>query len=341
MLLVAANNGITGMCKEHFHLSLALKLPSFVVVTKIDICPGNIMKQTIEKLVKMLKAQGANKMPIFVRSQEDLDMISQTFGSSLRVCPIFLVSNVTGAGLDLVKSFVRTLKSQRDWMVAATEPTECMVDEIYTVPGVGTVIAGTLIKGLVRLNDTLLLGPDSNGLFIETVVKGIHTNRFPVEQVFAGRSCSFALKKVKRRQVRKGMVLVAPSLKPKAHWEFKADVLVITHATTIGLGYQAVIHCGVTRQAAQILDMSNDVLRSGTRSKVRFRFLYRPEFLKGGEMLIFREGKTKGMGRVFELVDRNDEMGNEDLKYRRAMARRNIENTTAENENSRAVDPVK
>ena len=31
--------GISGMTKEHLGISLALKLPFFVVLTKIDICP--------------------------------------------------------------------------------------------------------------------------------------------------------------------------------------------------------------------------------------------------------------------------------------------------------------
>jgi GTPase len=60
--------------------------------------------------------------------------------------------------------------------------------------------------------------------------------------------------------------MVDPSVHPMAYWEFDAEVLVITHATTIGIGYQSVVHTGVTRQAAQIVEMNTDVLRSGARS---------------------------------------------------------------------------
>ena len=41
-----------------------------------------------------------------------------------------------------------------------------------------------------------------------------------------------------------------------------------------------------------------EVLRSGHRATVRFRYKQLPEYLKVGERLIFREGKTKGIGRV-------------------------------------------
>eukprot|EP00301_Raphidiophrys_heterophryoidea_P001584 c10762_g1_i1.p1 GENE.c10762_g1_i1~~c10762_g1_i1.p1 ORF type:complete len:421 (-),score=69.16 c10762_g1_i1:37-1299(-) len=266
MLLIAANNGLVGMTKEHFHLCLALKLPVYVVITKIDICPPNVLKETIDSLTRMVKAPGSRKMPIFVRSPEDLRTVVTNFGGSERVCPIFLVSNVSGEGLDLVRDFLRHLKSKDQWRLAVNEPSEFHIDETYGITGVGSVVAGTLVCGRVSVNDQLMLGPDSCGAFQTAVVKSIHTNCMPVETVHAGQSCSFALKKWKRKDIRKGMVLIGPGGYAKSHWEFEAEVLVITHATTIGVGYQSVIHCGVTRQAAQVVLMDTDVLRSGSRS---------------------------------------------------------------------------
>jgi GTPase len=45
--------------------------------------------------------------------------------------------------------------------------------------GVGTVVSGTLLQGSVKTNDTLLLGPDSFGQFIPTVIKSIQRRRMP------------------------------------------------------------------------------------------------------------------------------------------------------------------
>ena len=42
MVLVAANNGVSRMTREHLGVALALQLPLLVVVTKIDICPPNV-----------------------------------------------------------------------------------------------------------------------------------------------------------------------------------------------------------------------------------------------------------------------------------------------------------
>lgn len=40
---MGSNAGIVGMTKEHLGLALALNVPVFVVVTKIDMCPANIL----------------------------------------------------------------------------------------------------------------------------------------------------------------------------------------------------------------------------------------------------------------------------------------------------------
>ena len=67
-----------------------------------------------------------------------------------------------------------------------------------------------------------------------------HLNLFipGLHQVVAGQTAALALKKVKRNQVRKGMVLVDERAKPKASWEFDADIAILTHSTTIQPRYQ-------------------------------------------------------------------------------------------------------
>jgi GTPase len=65
--------------------------------------------------------------------------------------------------------------------------------------------------------------------------------------------------------VRKGMVLVDERLQPCASWEFDADIAILTHSTTIQPRYQAVIHCEIIRQAARVVAMDTERLRSGDR----------------------------------------------------------------------------
>ena len=48
----------------------------------------------------------------------------------------------------------------------------------------------------MKLNDTLMLGPDPLGQFQPMVIKSIHRKRMPVREVRGGQTASFALKKV-------------------------------------------------------------------------------------------------------------------------------------------------
>ncbi len=52
--------------------------------------------------------------------------------------------------------------------------------------------------------------------FQPAVIKSIQTKRMPVKTVKAGQTASLALKKIKRNQIRKGMVLVSKSMNPVA-----------------------------------------------------------------------------------------------------------------------------
>lgn len=295
MLMIGSNAGIIGMTKEHLGLALALNVPVFVVVTKIDMCPANVLQDTMRLLTRILKSPGCRKIPVIVQNPDDV-VVSATNFVSERVCPIFQISNVTGENLDLLKMFLNLLSIRAHFK--RDEPSEFQIDDTYSVPGVGTVVSGTCLRGTIRLNDTLLLGPDPLGQFQPIQVKTIHRKRMPVRELRAGQTASFALKKIKRSQIRKGMVMVDKQVKPQACWEFEAEVLVLHHPTTISTKYQAMVHCGSMRQTATIIHMDKDHLRTGDKAMVRFRFIKQPEFVKPDTRMIFREGRTKAVGTI-------------------------------------------
>ncbi|THD24574.1 GTP-binding protein 1 [Fasciola hepatica] len=298
MFMVGANAGVIGMAKEHLGLALALGVPVFVVVTKIDMCPPNVLQETMNLLVRILKSPGCRKIPILISTKDDV-ICSATNFTSERMCPIFSLSNVTGENMDLLKLFLNLLTPRAQPRL--DEPAHFQVDDIFSVPGVGNVVSGTCLCGIIRLNDNLLLGPDPMGQFTSVPIKSIHRKRMPVSYVRGGQTASFALKKLRRNQLRKGIVLVAPELQPRACLEFTAEVLILHHPTTISVGYQAMVHAGPVRQTATILSLSVcERLRTGDKDLVRFRFIKYPEYLYPGLRLIFREGKTKAVGTVKE-----------------------------------------
>jgi GTPase len=48
--------------------------------------------------------------------------------------------------------------------------------------------------------------------------------------------------------------------------------------------------------------MNKELLRTGDKGHVKFRFMYRPEYLKPGTTILFREGRTKGLGVVTQCT---------------------------------------
>jgi hypothetical protein len=75
-------------------------------------------------------------------------------------------------------------------------------------------------------------------------------------------------------------------------------VLILSHATTIKTKYQAMLHVGPVSQTCAIIDIDRSYIRTGDRATVAFRFVQRPEYLAPGDRLLFREGRTKGLGIV-------------------------------------------
>ena len=90
--------------------------------------------------------------------------------------------------------------------------------------------------------------------------------------------------------------------KNKATKEFIAKIGILHHPTTIRKNYEPVIHCGKISQAAKIVEMDHEYLRTGDKATIKFRFKYRPEFIEKDDVLVFREGQTKGIGKVIEVL---------------------------------------
>lgn len=221
LLMVAANNGLIGMSREHLGIALALNVPVMVIVTKIDICPPQILQETLSQLAKILKSPGARKIPIFVKDMEETINTATQFVSQ-RICPIFQVSNVTGENLELVRTFLNILPHRGHY--DQDGPFEFLINDTFSVPHVGTVVSGVVKSGVIHAGDSVVVGPDSLGQFTTTTIKSIERKRIQVNACSAGQSGSFALKRVRRKEVRKGMVVLRKmDNPPKVYREFVAE----------------------------------------------------------------------------------------------------------------------
>lgn len=93
------------MCKEHLGVAHALKVPAFFVITKVDICPEHILKQSLTQLSTLLKRPGVRKRPFLVKSVEVRCLFIEQFAT---YCPD-LVKSVEVRFLVILLPHVRPL----------------------------------------------------------------------------------------------------------------------------------------------------------------------------------------------------------------------------------------
>ncbi|MCG3108407.1 Elongation factor 1-alpha [Metallosphaera sp. J1] len=295
MLVVGADDGLSIMGREHLAVSTVLRFPIFVVITKVDKFPESRTTEIVNQVKEVLKIPGINRLAMEV--EDEGDVLNGIIGiRSKRVVPIFKVSNVTGQGLDLLIKFLNLLPPRRS--TPSSDPL-VYIDETYNVPGVGPVVLGSVIRGKVSINDSLLIGPSKYNEFKEIKIKSIQLNRVFVDSVNQGSIATFALQGIERDSLRKGMVLVKN--KPKAVRSFWAKVILLHHPTTIKEGYVATLHLHTIRQAVRFNKIEKGILRTGDSSDVQLTFMFRSEYVEPGQIFVFREGRTRGLGIITKI----------------------------------------
>ena len=312
ILLVGANMGVLKMTREHLGIIKALQVPFCVVITKIDICPPQVLERTKNEITRII---GRNFNKTLVLQEDTLSMDKLTLNSDSKDnVKMFQLSNVTGQGLDPFRDYLFKIKNRVDWEKNRSQDTILWIDNVYYVKGIGVVISGIVKRGEIKINDRLLLGP-RNGEFNEVTVKSIHNNfREEISMLGPGISGCINIKSaisnkkeiINKKNIRKGMVLIGTKIitenKNKPVREFTANITILHHPSTIRVKYEPVIHIGKISQTAKVMEMDRENMRTGDKALVRFKFKYRPEFIEKDDILVFREGRTKGIGKIVDLL---------------------------------------
>ena len=305
MLLIGSNMGVSHMTREHLLLSLVLKIPIIFVISKIDLCPESVLENTLKDLNEILKRYKCNKKIVEL---DESNILKYNNLEKSNIYPIIKVSNVTGQNIDLLKNYLGNLVVDKDWSKYENDKVFLIIEDIFFVNGVGIVISGTVNSGIIKKGDKYMIGP-FNGVFHEITIKSIHDNfRNFVDVIKCGKSGCFNIKSnekkflLKKTVLKKGMLMIDCNSDEHTYKEFEAKIKILHHPTTIKKNYETMIHCGNIKQVAKIVFIESDLLRTGDQSKVVFRFKRKPEFIQKNKQIIFREGKTKGIGVVTGLI---------------------------------------
>ena len=309
LIMIGANMGINHMTREHIGLCINLKIPFIILVTKIDIVPENVLAETMMKINNMCKNR-VRKIPYIIKNTDDIINVVKNIKSD-SIVPIIQISNVTNYNLDLVKTFFNLLPIRNDYIQNINKPVELLVDNTYSVTGHSTILSGILRSGTIKINDTLLIGPFSDSTYRQVKVRSIHINYKDLKEAKAGSFVCISLKNITRREIKKGMILISDDNNLKlAVKNFVAEIHILHSPTTIKEGYQPFVHIDQVRQSVKMNQIKkNDakeddkILRTGDKANVQLEFINRPEYIKVGMRLFFREGKVKASGKIIEILN--------------------------------------
>lgn len=288
------------MAHEHLTITIALNVPFFIVVTKIDLVDPSHVLQDLESFLKQV---GSRRVPLVVQNLDDV-ITAGTNQLTQNIVPIFCVSSVTGEGLDLLLKFLHVLPpgvSNKEKERLEQEIPEFQIDENCRAGDKGQILGGLLTRGVITEGAKMQIGPDKNGLFMPVTVKSIHRNRVPCRVVRAGQSAALCLE-TPITNLRNGMVLLGKDAVPSGCLYFQASISVLFHATAIYSGFQTTVHIGNIRQTAIIIGIfATKCIHTNERASVLFKFKRHPEHVTVGQRLFFREGSTKGIGEITQI----------------------------------------
>lgn len=304
--VIGADRGIIGMTKEHLIIALSLKIPIIIVITKIDVAVEEKINRIQKRLDTIFSSSFAGKKQLIYADDDNINEIIERYHPDNTTIPVFKISNITGNNIDNMKNFIFNLSSLKKIGDINNKNPKFVIDSRFKLPGIGLVITGIVQDGTFSKNKEYYLGP-FNSTFKKVIIRSIHNNfKEDIDELKSGEGGCFNIKFMNQKEkvdidlIRKGHLLMGI---PHCVRSFRARVEILHHPTTIKLKYEPSVHCGIVRQVATIKEMDKSLIRTGDKANVIFNFKYRPEYIEVGDQITFREGRTKGIGVVTEILD--------------------------------------
>jgi len=283
-----------------------------VIITKIDLTPTEITKQTVNSVIQKLTLSYKMRELILVKEGNHNKNITAENMFHDKIIPIFLLSNVSGEGLDFLREFIGTLISRIDSnpkiFKSSEDKFEFVIDRFYKVPYCGMTVSGIVTSGKVKVGSEFLLGPSSKGkysifikgVFLPIKVKSIHFKRTVVDEVSRGNSCSICYYFISSSNIenKKGMVLIDKTNTNKITWEFEGEISVVHNPYSLKSNFKGLIFTNFIRKEAKIVSLEKDQLISEGKGNIKFRFISSPEYLHIGSDFIFRQGRIRAFGTI-------------------------------------------
>jgi len=291
VLLVDGSQGPQHQTKEHILLARQVGVEKIVVfINKVDISDPELLELVALETAEYLEAQGYTDSPVIM-------------GSALKS-----LKDPKGEG-KCIQELIEALDThlpdpKRDF----ESPFMLPIESVHTIGGRGTVVTGRVERGILPLGATIeIIGlVDEESKPRQVVVTGIQMFHKDQPEARAGENVGLLLRGVKRDEVVRGQVIIAPG-SVKSHAKAQAELFVIPKEeggrhTPILVGYKPQFFFGTTDVTGSIVDLGKlDMIKPGDHAEIGLELL-KPVGMEPGMRFAVREGsKTVAAGVVLSV----------------------------------------
>jgi selenocysteine-specific elongation factor len=286
LLVIAADEGVMPQTREHLDIVDLLGIRAGVVaLTKTDLVGAEEIELAREEAEELLK------------------------GTSLEGAPIVPVSAVSGDGLD---SLVAELEALVAGVVerSSTGPARLPVDRVFSLPGHGTIVTGTLWAGSMSPGDRLEIYPRDK----KVRVRSVQVHDRAVERAVAGQRVALGLAGVGKDELERGDTVGAPGALRVTHM-LDARLRLVATAKPVANRARVHLHLATTEVLARIVLLESETLRAGEESLVQLR-LEGPVVAEKNDLFVVRSYSpvtTIGGGRVIDPAPKRHKRMREDV----------------------------
>ncbi len=274
VLVVSATDGVMAQTKEHAILANVLGIRQLIV--------------------------GVNKMDAAQYSQEKYEATKKAAYDLLKslgfkVDTILFIPYSAFDGSNVAKKQEKmawytgpTLLDALDSLAVPPKPTDkplrLPIQDVFSISGFGTVPVGRVETGVMKPGDMIVIMPSG----ATSEVKSIEMHHKQLTQAEPGDNVGFNVKKLEKKDVKRGDVVGPTSNPPTVAAEFTAQLIVLHHQNVIARGYTPVFHIHTAQVACTIVDIleKKDPKTGQTLEK-------NPETIKTGDIAIIKVKPTK------------------------------------------------
>jgi len=291
LLVVAADDGVMPQTREHVAiLQLFGVTRGVVALTKVDRVDETRLCAVEAEVAAFLSGTVFRQAGIF-RVNAAAGIAGASTGSANPSPP----NSPAPAAPGIADLRAHLEQQARHSDSAASHPNglfRLAIDRVFTLPGHGTIVAGTVFSGQVRTGDNIVIFPSN----IPVRVRSIHSQNRPAEVGYTGERCALNVTGVDKDAVKRGDWLAdARALSPTTRVDVRLELL--PDINTVWKAWAPVhFHHGAAHVTAHVVPLDGSSIAPGRHHYAQL-VLETPICALPGDRFILRDaGATRTIG---------------------------------------------